>query len=87
MEMFDLTPRRILHEANRPIEYVYFPEHGVVSLITRMNDGSTLEVATIGREGMVGLPIFLGTDSSPLEAFPQVEGRALRLKTSAFKQH
>jgi hypothetical protein len=45
-----------------------------------------MEVGTIGREGMAGLPVFWGADTSPLEAFPQVEGRALRLKTSTFKR-
>jgi len=86
MERFDLVPRRILHETDRTINHVYFPEHGVISLVSSMKDGSVIEVATVGREGMVGLPVFLGADTSPLQAFPQVEGRALRMETSDFKR-
>lgn len=85
MERVELIPRNVLYEANRPIEHVYFPESGVVSLVSKMKDGITMEIATIGKEGMVGLPVFLGAASTPLEAFPQVPGRALRLRSSAFK--
>lgn len=51
--------RKILYEASRPIEYVYFPIDGVASLVLTMKDGATVEVGTIGSEGVVGLPIVL----------------------------
>jgi hypothetical protein len=87
MERFDLIPRRILHEADKPIEHVYFPEHGVVSLISNMKDGSVMEIATVGREGMIGLPIFLGADTSTLQAFPQVEGQRLADEDLSFQTY
>lgn len=86
MEEFDLIPRERLFRTDERIDYVYFPEQGVVSLVSMMKDGTIMEVATVGREGMVGLPVFLGAVSTPLEAFPQVPGHALRLKTSALKR-
>lgn len=86
MEKFDLIPREKLFGTDERIEYVYFPEEGVVSLVSQMKDGSVMEIGTVGKEGMVGLPVFLGAVSTPLEAFTQVPGHALRLKTAAFKR-
>ena len=86
MEEFTLTPREKLFGTDEPIEFVYFPQEGVVSLVSKMKNGLIMEVATIGKEGMVGLPVFLGAVSTPLEAFPQVPGHALRLTASAFKR-
>lgn len=87
MERIELTPRKVLYDPNKPIEHVFFPEDGVVSLVAHMkSDGSTMEIATVGSEGMVGLPVFLGAVSSPLQAFAQVPGRALRMSTADFKR-
>lgn len=77
----------ILYEPNVPIEYVYFPLNGVMSLVSILKNGSHIEVATTGNEGMLGLPVFLGRDSTPLQAFSQVPGDSLRMKVSAFKRH
>jgi CRP-like cAMP-binding protein len=86
MARIELTPRKVLYDPDKPIEYVYFPEDGVISLVANMKEGSILEVATIGKEGMVGLPVFLGAVSSPLQAFAQVPGYALQMSTADFKR-
>lgn len=87
MERIELTPRRILYDPNKPIEHVFFPEDGIVSLVSHMKkEGSIMEIATVGKEGMVGVPVFLGALSSPLQAFAQVPGEALRMNTSDFKR-
>jgi CRP-like cAMP-binding protein len=86
MERIELTPRKVLYDPDKPIEHVFFPEDGVVSLVRTMKEGPVLEIATIGREGMVGLPVFLGAVSSPLQAFAQVPGHALRMSTGDFKR-
>ena len=86
MERIELIPRRVLYDPDKPIEYVFFPEDGVVSLVRSMQDGPVLEIATIGKEGMVGLPVFLGAVSSPLQAFAQVPGHALQMSTADFKR-
>ena len=51
-----------------------------------MEDGTAVETATIGQEGMVGLPVFLGTDRTAAQAFTQVSGRALRMPVPAFRE-
>ena len=86
MERVELTPRKVLYDPDKPIEHVFFPEDGVVSLVRRMKEGSIFEIATIGKEGMVGLPVFLGAVSSPLQAFAQVPGHALQMSTADFKR-
>ena len=75
-----------LYEADRSIDYVYFPIEGVASLVTTMKNGSAAEVGTIGNEGIVGVPIILGDTTSPADVYVQVEGRALRLKANVFRK-
>ena len=86
LETVDLELKEVLYEPNQPINYIYFPNNGVVSLVTVMEDGSVAEVATVGNEGMVGLPIFLGAETIPREAFAQIPGTAVRMRAGAFKQ-
>jgi CRP-like cAMP-binding protein len=81
-----LTLKQVLYEAGEPIPYIYFPENGVVSLVSVMDDGSAVEVATIGNEGMVGLPVFLGAVSTSGRAFSQIPGTAVRMKAAAFRE-
>lgn len=70
-------PRKLIYDINKPINRVYFPEEGVCSVVTVLNDGRQLEIATVGYEGMVGLPAFFGAKRSAAKAFWQVAGRAL----------
>jgi CRP-like cAMP-binding protein len=81
-----LPLKEILYEANGPIAHVFFPLNGVVSLVIMMEGGFTLEVGTIGNEGMVGTPIFLGAESSPTRAISQVPGEALRMQAKVFQE-
>ena len=71
--------KEVLIEANRPFRFVYFPVSGVYSVVTTMESGATVEVATVGNEGMVGLPAFLGSETSTTTVFAQVPGTALAL--------
>jgi hypothetical protein len=59
MELVTLSLGTTLYEPFTPLERVYFPEDGVASLLTQLDDGIETEVATVGREGMVGMPVFL----------------------------
>ncbi|KAB8335041.1 Crp/Fnr family transcriptional regulator [Scytonema tolypothrichoides VB-61278] len=85
MENIFLPLKQILYEMNEPIEYVYFPKNGVVSLVTIMEDGATAEIATVGNEGMIGVPVFLGADQIPGQAFSQIPGESMRMKAEEFK--
>jgi CRP-like cAMP-binding protein len=69
-----------------PITTVYFPLDGVVSVISTLADGTSVEVGSIGNEGLVGLPCFLQGDRMPFTAVVQVPGVALKLETAAFTQ-
>ena len=86
LEKVSLPLRDILYEANGPIPHVFFPLNGVVSLVIIMDGGFSLEVGIIGNEGMVGTPVFLGSQSSPTRAISQVPGDALRMETKVFRE-
>lgn len=66
----------ILWEPNKPIQSVYFPGSGMVSLVVDMIDGARVEVGMTGREGFVGTPILLGVQDTPVRAIVQIEGAA-----------
>ena len=84
LEPARLDMKEILAVPNVPIRFVYFPLTGLVSLINTLADGTIVEVATIGNEGLVGLPLFLRANSIPFTAFVQVPGEALRIEAEAF---
>ncbi len=75
-----------IHEPDGPISHVYFPRTGVASIVTRMVEGGTIEVATIGNEGMVGLSAYLGNGRSSMEVFVQIPGEAVRMPSRALRQ-
>lgn len=74
-----LAQRDRLDEPNKPIRYVYFPETAMLSLSTVLQDGTETDVGSIGCEGFLGLPVFLGAKKSTRRAFCQMPGTALRL--------
>ena len=86
LEPVSLNFKQVLYAPNEVIEYVYFVNHGVVSLVNIMQNGDTVEVATVGNEGMVGLPVFLKAKTIPGEAFTQVAGDALRMRADVFQR-
>src|SRR5947209_17172348 len=59
-----LPLRHVIYEVGAPLDYVYFIEQGLVSILMNMSNGSTIEVGMIGREGMVGMPALLGGETS-----------------------
>lgn len=86
LEMVDLPLRKVLIDPNRTIEHVYFVEEGVVSILGVMQDGTAVETATVGYEGMVGLPVFLESESTAAQAFTQVSGRAYRMPADVLRE-
>lgn len=84
MDRVSLARRTPLIEPYAPITHVYFPLTGVASLIIDMEDGPGLEIGTTGNEGMVGVPLVLGTDRSQTRVFVQVEGEFMRMPSAAF---
>jgi len=86
LEPVSLTYRRVLYQANKTIEFVYFLEMGVGSLVNTMRSGKASEIGTIGNEGFVGVPILLGDTQAPTSVYIQVPGAGFRVKVAAFRQ-
>jgi CRP-like cAMP-binding protein len=80
-----LESRQVLYEPGQPIRHVYFPNSGVVSWLAVMENGASVEVATIGNEGVVGFRAILGSDTAPAKVMVQVSGEALRTSAKDLK--
>ena len=78
-----LPIKTVLFEPGTPIQALYFPTDGVISLVTPLHDGAIVEVATIGNEGIVGVPV-VPLGGLAVRAISQVEGHSLRMDTTAF---
>ncbi len=79
LERVDLARGQVLHDPLKPIEFIYFFESGLSSEVARNPSGRGIEVGCVGREGFSGLPLALGVDRSPHQAFIQADATALRL--------
>jgi len=86
MERMSLSIRQVLYAADDPITHAWFPLAGVVSLVIALKSGETVEVATVGNEGVAGIPLLLGADRGPLKAVCQVAGQALRMRADNFRR-
>jgi CRP-like cAMP-binding protein len=86
LETVSLSLKQRIYESLRTIDYVHFPLNGIISIVAFMNDGTGIEVATVGNEGMVGLPVFLGADKTPLVAFQQMPGESMRMESKVFSK-
>jgi CRP-like cAMP-binding protein len=75
----------VLYEAGDPIRDVYFPSQSLVSLLTLVEGHLALEVGLVGHEGMVGIPLALGVDVSPVRALVQGAGPALKMNGARFR--
>lgn len=88
---FELVERELkamLLSQGQPIEYVYFPVDAVGSLVSELDVGRSIEVATIGHEGMIGLPVFLNAAATgAYMGFVQIPGRLWQMRVDAFREH
>jgi CRP-like cAMP-binding protein len=75
-----------LHQQDAPLPHVYFPKSGVLSSVITSAEGGMVEAATIGNEGMVGIPALLGLDFTTAAVTSQVPGESLRIPTPSFVQ-
>lgn len=85
LEAISLPLAEVLYEAGGPINHVYFPNQSVVSLVATLEDGSIIEVGLVGREGMVGIPVFMGGNTTTTRAIVQVADGAMKMKTEVLK--
>ncbi len=87
LQLKSMVVRQMLQARDTPIENAIFPSSGVASMISMGDSGGSIEVATIGCEGMVGLPLLLGGESGAGEVFVQVPGDALVMSAARFHHH
>jgi CRP-like cAMP-binding protein len=85
-EKVSLPLRQLLYEPDTPMAYAYFPLSGVISLVLPLRDGASVEIGTVGNEGLLGSPLLLGVDRGPTRAFSQVAGQSLRMRADAFRR-
>ena len=84
LEPVQLTYGEVLYEPGEPIRYVYFPSDCLVSLLTVVDGHRALEVGLVGREGMVGSSLAMGSTNSSVRALVQGTGKAMRMKSTRF---
>jgi hypothetical protein len=78
LQPIELEVPRGIYEPNQPIEHVYFPESGMISVVSVMEDGRSIEVGMIGREGVAGGTLLLHANQVPYCYFTQMSGHAQR---------
>ncbi|BAU49347.1 Crp/Fnr family transcriptional regulator [Sulfurifustis variabilis] len=81
----ELTYAEVLCEPGQRIEHVYFPTSGLISLLTPVDRPPGVEVGMVGREGVAGMPLFLGVNISSVRALVQGSGSALRMTAASFR--
>lgn len=85
LDLVTLTSQQVLYELGEPIFQVYFPNRSIISLINTMEDGATIEVGLVGREGMVGIPAILNDAVSIHRAFVKIPDTALRIRADVLR--
>src|SRR5262245_40919884 len=86
LERIDLPRRRYLERRDRSIDYIYFPDSGVASVVADAANLRSVEVGMIGREGVTGIAVSLGVSKSPHDTFMQVPGAGRRISVFHFRE-
>ncbi|MFC5398903.1 Crp/Fnr family transcriptional regulator [Undibacterium jejuense] len=86
LESFDMPLGKVLYESGGVQNYVFFPTTAIVSLLYVLEDGGSAEIAVVGNEGIVGVSLFMGGESTPSRAVVQSAGAGFRLSASAIKE-
>ena len=85
LEPFDMPLAAVLYESQQVERYVYFPINAIVSLLYVMKNGDSAEIAVVGNEGLVGISLIMGGDSTPSRAVVQSAGKGFRVKAQFIK--
>ncbi|WJM94833.1 Crp/Fnr family transcriptional regulator [Pseudomonas defluvii] len=91
LELIVLPLGKVVYESGDSLQYVYFPTDAIISLLYVMEDGASAEISVVGNEGLVGIAVFMGGESTPSRAIVQSAGHAYRLAghrlKSEFNRH
>ena len=85
LEPVDLPLGLVLYESGATLSHVYFPTTAIVSLLYVMENGASAEIAVVGNEGIIGISLFMGGESTPSRAVVQSAGKGVRLKAQIVK--
>jgi CRP-like cAMP-binding protein len=86
LEAVPMTLGDVLYESGSKMDYVYFPTTSIVSLLYVMEDGASAEIAVVGNDGIIGISLFMGGESTPSRAVVQSAGQSYRLKADVMLQ-
>ena len=86
LELIPMPLGDVLYESGSQLGHVYFPTNSIVSLLYVMEDGASAEIAVVGNEGMIGVALFMGGETTPSRAVVQSAGFAYRLKGQLLKR-
>ena len=86
LESVDLPLGHVLYESGAELTHVYFPTTAIVSLLYVMENGASAEIAVVGNEGIIGVSLFMGGESTPSRAVVQSAGQGFRLKANIMKE-
>lgn len=82
VELVELKLGSVIYESGHKMNYVYFPTNSIISLLYVMENGASAEISVVGKEGLVGISLFMGGLSTPSRAVVQSSGYAFKLKSS-----
>ena len=85
LELVPMKLGEVLYESGVQLRYVYFPTTSILSLLYVMENGASAEIAIVGNEGILGISLFMGGESTPSRALVQSAGHAYRLKAALLK--
>ena len=85
LQLLNLPLGQVIYESGEKMEYVFFPTTAIISLLYIMEDGSSAEIGVVGKDGMVGIAIFMGGDTTSNRAVVQSAGKALKIKADMMK--
>jgi CRP-like cAMP-binding protein len=85
LEWVEMPLGEVLYESGATMSHVYFPTSAIVSLLSVMDNGASAEIAVVGNEGIVGISLFMGGESTPSRAVVQSAGQGFRLRAPAIK--
>jgi CRP-like cAMP-binding protein len=86
LELLPMPLGSVLYESGAHLGYVYFPTTSIVSLLYIMENGASAEIAVAGNEGLIGVSLFMGGESTPSQAMVRSAGNGYRLKASILKR-
>ena len=86
LEAVDLPLGQVLYESGSKMSHVYFPINAIISLLYVMENGASAEIAVVGNEGLVGIALFMGGETTPSRAVVQSAGQGYRLRAADIKE-